>query len=446
MQLPKEFIPLAQEVVGEDQWPVFAEALNAPPVVSVRFNSKGGEEDLKSHFPALSAPVPWCKSGYYLSARPAFTLDPFLHMGLYYVQEASSMFLSQALQSYVPKTSLVLDMCAAPGGKSTLIAQHLEDEGFLVSNEFVRSRAYILSENVQKWGNHRTMVTNNSAEDFEGFRGLFDAILVDAPCSGEGMFRKEAQALTEWSLRNVDQCVERQRTILAAMWTALAPDGVLIYSTCTYNKKENEEQVRWLLETYEAEFLTLDLVPSWQVTATEFGYRFLPHKTKGEGLFLAVIRKREDGRRFKLKPMKQGLEVDKTIPLDYLKTSSSYVALTQREQSYAILKKDKALCDYLWTKLKGLHVGVPIGQMKGKTLIPAPGLALSKQLDLTKVQTYAFSLEEALNFLRCESLTLSDAPLGLLLVTYEGHPLGWVKNLGKRCNNLYDKAWRIRHL
>ena len=288
--LPVGFEEMVRDVIGVGEWDAFVEALSEEPSVSVRVNSKITDNRLQITDNSCSA-VKWCEWGRYLSERPKFTYDPMFHAGAYYVQEASSMFVWQALEQLVERDAVVLDMCAAPGGKSTAIAQYLSEEGFLVSNEYVPQRAHVLVENITKWGAPNCVVTNNAPQHFEKLKSRFDAILVDAPCSGEGMFRKDERAREEWSPANVEMCVERQREILESAWKVLKPGGVLIYSTCTFNRHENEEQVQWLIDEMEAEYLSIKIGEDWMITETERGYRFLPHKTRGEGLFMAAVRK-----------------------------------------------------------------------------------------------------------------------------------------------------------
>ena len=261
--LPTDFIENLHELLLPSEVQQLCQALETTPVTSIRLNDK---IDYLT-FECDTDEVPWHEEGYYLSERPQFTLDPLFHAGCYYVQEASSMFVENVLQQYVSRDSVVLDLCAAPGGKSTLISQFLGDEGLLVSNEVVRQRVFILSENIQKWGNGNTVVTHNQAADF-GMRlpGVFDCMLVDAPCSGEGMFRKDDGAISEWSQENVDACVVRQRKILQDAWDALRPGGILIYSTCTFNPWENEDNVAWIAETLGADVLNVAVDPLWGIT------------------------------------------------------------------------------------------------------------------------------------------------------------------------------------
>ena len=286
--LPVEFIDIMQQQLGA-QAPELFHALEQEPVTSIRLNDKIDELS----FDADIDEVPWHYDGYYLSERPQFMLDPLMHAGCYYVQEASSMLIQRALEQYVSEDSVVLDLCAAPGGKATLISQYLGAQGLLVANEVVRQRVFILSENIQKWGNGNTVVTHNAPALFgEALPNTFDCVLVDAPCSGEGMFRKDEQAIAEWSPRNVRLCVDRQRTILHDMWDALKPGGILIYSTCTFNRHECEENALWIADELGADILPLGLDPSWGITESIAGYHCYPHLVRGEGFYLCVLRKR----------------------------------------------------------------------------------------------------------------------------------------------------------
>ncbi|HEX8060200.1 MAG TPA: RsmB/NOP family class I SAM-dependent RNA methyltransferase, partial [Cyclobacteriaceae bacterium] len=272
----------------------FKKALSEEPVSSIRINRLKKPNLAGEH-------VSWCSTGIYLPERPVFTLDPNFHAGAYYVQEASSMFLEQAVKSSVDlsKPLRVLDLCAAPGGKSTHLLQLISNESLLVSNEVIRSRAMILSENIQKWGKSNVIVTNNDPKDFTELNGYFDLIVVDAPCSGEGLFRKDEDAMQEWSDENVNLCSLRQRRILADVWPALKENGVLIYCTCTYNEAENENNLKWLSEQKDIELIDLPHFPGVEKTT---GYRFMPHKVKGEGFFIAAVRKKSQERSIRLRP------------------------------------------------------------------------------------------------------------------------------------------------
>ena len=307
MELNAVFVERTRLFFGEERYARFEQALEKEPVVSIRHNGA------KMQFSDSAASVPWASDGRYLDNRPVFTADPLFHAGCYYVQEASSMFVEQVVRQLVNKPVRALDLCAAPGGKSTHLLSLLPAGSMLVSNEPVPQRAQVLAENVTKWGNSSTVVTRNDPADFAPFRNFFDFVLVDAPCSGEGMFRKDAFAVEQWSLSNVELCAKRQREILAGVWDSLRPGGLLVYSTCTFNREENEDCVEWIADELGAKPLSLETGGDWNITGslTTEGlpvYRFIPGYTAGEGLFLAVLRKDGESELFrprapKLKPV-----------------------------------------------------------------------------------------------------------------------------------------------
>src|SRR5688572_13773005 len=300
--LPKEFEDTLRGKLGES-FDHFLNSLQQPSPVSIRHNPY-------KPFNLEGEQIAWSKYGKYLRERPVFTLDPAIHAGAYYVQEASSMFLEQAITQAVDLTKplRVLDLCAAPGGKSTHLLSLLNQESLLISNEVIRSRASILSENIQKWGHQNVIITNNDPEDFSKLEGFFDVIVVDAPCSGEGLFRKDPDAMQEWSLANVDLCCKRQRRILADIWPALKTKGVLVYSTCTFNEQENEENLQWLQKQNDVEGVSLTIDKDWGIETVQVGklkgYRCYPHKVKGEGFFLSAIRKNEPQEELRIKSKK----------------------------------------------------------------------------------------------------------------------------------------------
>ena len=290
MNLPQTFVDRTRQLLGDEQYPKFEEALGIEAPVSIRPNRT------KTQLPVEGEPIPWAPSGMYLEKRPTFTFDPLFHAGCYYVQEASSMFVERVLRQYVQDPVVMLDLCAAPGGKSTLCRSVLPEGSLLVANEVMRNRSQILAENLMKWGHPDVVVTNNDPADFTGLTHLFDVILTDVPCSGEGMFRKDQVAVDEWSLENVDICWQRQRRILTDIWPALKPGGLLIYSTCTFNREEDEDNVAWIARELGADVLEVPVEDAWGITGNLVGkdfpvYRFLPHRTRGEGFFLAVLRK-----------------------------------------------------------------------------------------------------------------------------------------------------------
>ena len=308
MHLPEDFIRETQRVMGEERFIRFMEAFNEDAPTSIRLNPRtsqhrgtvprvSSEADYTGTVPSVQQ-VPWCPEGFYLPGRPQFTFDPLFHAGCYYVQEASSMFITHVLRQFVKEPVAMLDLCAAPGGKSTAAITVLPEGSTLTSNEPIRSRYQILEENITKWGYNNCSVTNLYPRDFRKKKEKFDVILCDVPCSGEGMFRKDPNAINEWSLQNVEKCWRLQREIVADAWECLNPGGILIYSTCTYNTKENEENVRWIMEEYDAEILSVPTEPSWGITGSLLEgfdapvYRFIPGFTRGEGLFMAVLRKK----------------------------------------------------------------------------------------------------------------------------------------------------------
>ena len=443
--LPVDFIESMHQQMGNEA-ELLIRALETEPITSIRLNSK---LDVLT-FDCDTDEVPWHVDGYYLSERPQFTLDPLFHAGCYYVQEASSMFLQQVLEQYVNTSSIVLDLCAAPGGKSTLISEYLGRDGLLLSNEVVRQRVFILSENIQKWGNGNTIVTHNTAEEYgERCKHLFDCILVDAPCSGEGTFRKDEQARSEWSLKAVKMCAERQRSILMDVWDALKPGGILIYSTCTFNEEENEKNVEWLAETLGADVLPIDYDPSWGITEGNMGYHFYPHKTKGEGLYICALRKHAGAvEPIKVKSPKK--EPNMSHP-EYLPVMRSWL---QHPDDWAIRYSDrfataypykyKEIIDWLSTQLTCISTGFGLGEERGKGIAPQHSLSMLKDLRKEAFPLVSLTREQALSYLRTEALVLNDVPLGLVLLTYEGVPLGFAKNVGNRMNNLYPNEWRIR--
>lgn len=456
MNLPEAFSAQTQPIFQE-QWGDFLHALTQASPVSVRVNDK-------IPYAPSDDKVAWCDAGYYLAERPLFTADPYLHAGVYYVQEASSMFLWQVLSQIIPKDSTVLDLSAAPGGKSTLISQYLGGEGLLVNNEIVRSRAYILAENTIKWGNHAVVVTNNEPKDFQKIPQFFDAVVVDAPCSGEGMFRKDAGAIDEWSEQNVQMCAARQRDILSDVWSTLKEGGVLIYSTCTYNTRENEENVRWIMEELGAEFLPINTDNFLEITVTEGGYRFFPHKTRGEGFFLAAMRKiaassesRVSSSEFRFSggvkkkfgnenKNKNAVKTDKEIEnlkMGLIHPEKWKIYFENGLISVFDAVKSEKL-DIVKKQLKVLYFGITLAEQKGRDFIPHVSLALSKQLDESRFVTAEVDYDTAIAYLRKETVFLPEAPKGFILLKYKNVPIGWVKNVGNRCNNLYPNEWRIR--
>ena len=406
-ELPLAFTDYTRQLMGAERFERYLRSFEEDTPVSIRLNPKklavGHLQLAVSH-----EPVPWCRDGYYLKQRPNFTFDPLFHAGCYYVQEAASMFLDEVIRqlavsnwplavSQEPKAKsqklTALDMCAAPGGKSTLLRAALPETTVLYSNEPVRQRASILLENVTKWGYPNHIVTNAYPRDYRKSKMKFDVILCDVPCSGEGMFRKDPATIGEWSPQNVEKCWQLQRDIISDAWTCLNDGGLLIYSTCTFNTKENEENIRWILSEFDdAEVLPIETKPEWNITGsllegfTEPVYRFIPGISQSEGLFLCALRKANHGDCPRCEK-RSGLQGDCPRDLHPLKAETIEGNLPQADLSYP----------------------------------------------------------DAMKFLRGEALVLpADTPRGIVEVCFMGHALGQVKNIGSRANNLYPKPWRIK--
>ncbi len=423
-------------------------------VSSVRFNPAKIKE-LEDAAVELESRVPWTKNGWYLTHRPVYTFDPLLHAGAYYVQDASSMFLEQALQQAAELSAplRVLDLCAAPGGKSTHIQSLLSPQSVLVSNEVIRSRAAILEENCIKWGGGNVIVTNNDPRDFSSLPGLFDVMVVDAPCSGSGMFRRDPSAAENWSPDLVNLCSQRQQRILADAWPSLKEDGILVYATCSYSVEEDEAIADWILNTLNATSVTLHLNPEWNIVTSLSAqgkaacYRFYPDKLKGEGFFLAVFRKttpagsinRISGRpKWDEVPKKEHSLLQRWLAdtgMRYITVNGSVLAMHPNTEN-------------LLLHLRSLYIryaGVLMGKLSAKDLVPEHALALSGKLSAS-IPSAPLNKEQALAYLRKEDWSLPSLTPGWNLASYKSYPLGWIKVLPNRINNYYPKEWRILKL
>ena len=384
-QLPIDFTDMARRTMGEERFDSYLKAYETDAPVSIRLNPEKAKE-----LTADGERVPWCRNAYYLPQRPNFTYDPLLHAGCYYVQEAGSMFLDTVMQQWVPDAPVVMiDFCAAPGGKSLLARTALAAGSVMFSNEPMRNRANILAENVEKWGYADHFVTNNFPRDYRRAKMIADVVLCDVPCSGEGMFRKDEATIREWSMQNVEKCARLQREIVADAWSCLADGGLFIYSTCTFNTHEDEENIQWMMDELGAEVLPVKVDAAWNITGSLLDgfsqpvYRFIPGISKGEGLFLCVLRKGG--------AWQQG---------------HSLKSLRKSQQNLNIIYCPKA------------------------------------QPDMVKVEV---NYQQAMAYLRHEAITLgADVPRGMVGICFEGHLLGLAKNIGNRANNLYPKEWKIR--
>lgn len=446
--LPEDFTARMKERLGE-RYPGWEASFAEASPVSVRLNPAKWSGDLPADR------VPWCNTGYYLAERPLFTADPWFHGGAYYVQEAASMFLEQAFRSVnLPGQALVLDLCGAPGGKSTHLLSLLRRGDLLVANEVIRSRALVLRENISQWGNPNVVVTQNDPRDFASLPPLFDMVVADAPCSGEGLFRKERAAIAEWSQNNAALCAARQKRILADAWSCLKPGGTLIYSTCTFNPAENEENVEWLVSQTEAISVEVPLLPEWNIETIHpgngvAGYQFSPDRIRGEGFFIAVVRKPGDlpdvpRSRFALRNRELASKTT-AAALDKWILPESEVAFLRRENEMDIFPAGwlRTLGD-LEKHLRIVQCGTCLASMAGEQFIPHPDLAHSLVFNPSAFPVRTVDLNEAVAFLRKENLSAETTGKGWMLVSYRGIPLGWLKNLGTRTNNYYPSERRIR--
>ncbi len=398
--------------------------------------------------------IPWTNYGYYLPSRPFFTFDPLLHGGAYYVQEASSMFLEQCLKQLVDLDDQikVLDLCAAPGGKSTHIQSLINEKSLLVSNDVIKPRVNILIENLSKWGAVNNIVTNNDPRDFARLENYFDVMVIDAPCSGSGLFRRDPDAVKEWSEEAVDMCKQRQQRILSDAYPALKQNGVLIYSTCSYSTEEDEQMCDWICEHFDVEPLQVKINSEWNIIETSGpkynapAYRFFPDRLKGEGFFIACFRKRDGEESFNNYPRKSKLSKltasEKAIVEHWIEKPSAYSLYHHEQDVFAfpeILDQELAAVHAnLYTK----KAGTRIGRLINKELIPDHELALSEIVN-AELLSISLKKEAALQYLHKEDVKFETGNKGWALVEYEGVKLGWVKLLGNRVNNYYPKRWRI---
>lgn len=449
MQLPEKFKHQVRQLVGNEA-ELFFESIQNEPQTSIRLNPFKANPNL-AHFPQ----IPWCNHAVSLSTRPSFIADPLFHAGTYYVQEASSMFLDVALKhikTQITEPIKVLDLCAAPGGKSTLILDNLSDDDLLVANEIIKTRVPILEENIVKWGRSNVVITNNDPRDFSSLHEFFDVIVVDAPCSGEGMFRKDKHAIDEWSEEHVALCASRQQRILDDILPALKPTGFLVYSTCTFNTSENEQNVIRLQNNFGMQSIQLPLCENWQVTeVTEFqnsamfAYRFYPHKVSSEGFFLACLKNNSDSLgSFTYKEPKREKNNQPWLGevSRFLQQQNQVEFVSVANEILAYPKTHFATMLALQAKLKVRLAGVKMGEiMKGK-LLPHHQLAQSIHLN-TSIPKVELNLEQALRYLRNETFPLPQLTPNIYILCYKQQALGWAKVMPNRINNYHPNNLRI---
>jgi 16S rRNA C967 or C1407 C5-methylase (RsmB/RsmF family)/NOL1/NOP2/fmu family ribosome biogenesis protein len=468
--LPEKFLESLQGIEGFDKDAFVKVHESDEQVTSVRVNpwkasmmngewsvvgngqspSNEGLSTYHSRLP-IQETVPWSQFGFYLRKRPSFTFDPLFHAGCYYVQEASSMFLEQAFKQLVDlsKPIKVLDLCAAPGGKSTHIQSLISDQSLLVSNEIIRSRNNILIDNIIKWGSNNVIVSNNDPSSFQKLEGYFDVMVVDAPCSGSGLFRKDEEAIDEWSLNNVQLCSQRQQRILADALPALKENGILIYSTCSYSKEEDEEIMDWLVEEMGMKSEKLKIKNDWNIIETSSsktnskGYRFYPDKLKGEGLFLACFQKLSPTKeqKFRTGKIEKVSAKEKSIIAPWLK-NGDHELIKDNNSFFSLPSNLVNEYSLLNVVLNVQYKGTCIGQIMKDRLVPEHSLALSTIIS-EEISFNELSYEQGIKYLQRQDVNLNTPGKGWQLVRYEGYNLGWINVLPNRINNYYPKELRI---
>lgn len=451
--LPEQFLTMLADLGLDELKTALAEG---EPCTSVRLNT--GKNVTDEDIPFKGSRIPWCNAGLYLDQRPRFTFDPALHQGCYYVQEASSMFhgyIVGKLFGNAGSPVRVLDSCAAPGGKTTGVIDSLPYGSLIVANEYVPSRAAVLRENLIKWSYPSCVVTRGDTAAFRRLKDNFDLIIADVPCSGEGMMRKDAEAISQWSTGLIRECAERQWEIVNNLWPSLKPGGIMIYSTCTFNRSEDEEMVERIISEFGAESVDIEVDPEWGIAGgidTDAScYRFMPHRLRGEGLFVAILRKPGENRGERQQSKNKTKSAKATPQLTSAKSwltdeaSSEMEIYADDDRINAFPRLHADTLRKIKKELDVIHEGVLIGNVKGRDLIPSQSLALSPCLRKDAFPTVEIDGRTAISYLSGDAITLPDGtPRGFVLLTNRQRPLGFVKNIGNRSNNLYPAPWRIK--
>ena len=443
--LPEKLLSSLEGVKGFSK-ETFVKIHNAAEqITSVRLNPLKFSETKNPPLGGGGA-VLWAEDGFYLSERPSFTFDPLFHAGCYYVQEASSMFLEQALKQTVDlsKPIKVLDLCAAPGGKSTHIQTLISKDSLLVSNEVIQSRVPVLKDNMIKWGSENVIITNNDPKDFSRLENYFDVIVVDAPCSGSGLFRRDPEAIEEWSENNVKLCSLRQQRIIADVLPALKKNGILIYSTCSYSREEDEDICKWMDGKFQIANFKIQINPDWKIVESPYGYRFWADKLKGEGFFLACFQKKDGNDYSSVKTKNKPALLNKK-EIAIIETWIGKKAMQYFRRNDIIYAIPENLCgdfSFLTEHLRVQYAGVAVGEIIRDKLIPHHALAMSNLLH-DSIPCVRVNYETAIDYLKKKEIKIQASGKGWHLVEFEGHNLGWINVLPSRINNYYPKELRI---
>lgn len=451
--LPEQFVETMRRELGCETGEALCRALDEAPTISLRINTRKTASE-----PYAGERIPWSRDGRYLSQRPEFTLDPSLHAGAYYVQEPSSQFVGHILSSEPLQGACVLDMCAAPGGKTTIYSTLVGDDGLVVANEINRTRSLALADNVRRWGLGNVLVTSNEPRHVAAFEEWFDVVAVDAPCSGEGMFRKTDEARTEWNPRAAEICAARQREILAEAWRTLRPGGILLYSTCTFNRTEDEDVVAWAQSQWHdmlEPMSDIECHDAWGIARSRIGafqtFRFMPHRARGEGFFAAAARKKGDRSEavHRARPKSRRrifAPADKRTAEELQRWVAEPDAMTFRtvgDTLYGYRTSQLPDIAALSETLSAVYSGVAMGQMFKQRLRPDHALALYVGLNSDALPRVEVDRTTALDYLRRHDIAAGIFEEGFNAVTYDGLAIGFVKRIGGRCNNLYPKDLRI---
>lgn len=444
-ELPREFAARMQGQLG-DAAQAFFDALEEPSPVSIRLHHLKGRS-----LYACADPVPWCPLGCYLESRPAFHLDPHWHGGAYYVQEASSMILDYALTSLIQNKEprIWVDLCAAPGGKTGILASHMGPGDVLLANEVVGTRRAILRENLTKAGYQNIFI---SGEPSSSFREPFaDVMLIDAPCAGEGMMRKDPEAIHQWMPSLVQQCSTLQRQLVSESVRALRNGGYLIYSTCSYSPDENLNNVKHFVSTYGLDPVPLHFPKTWGIETLEQngieGYQLFPHRVRGEGLFIAVLQK-EDASDTSSPTSKKVVQAFEPMPawLDDALTNTDHYRVRKNSISHQIIQASATVKanELLMLFPKAELIG-EAGERKGKDYVPSHFIAMSG-IATQSFGTLQLDYSTALDYLQRATDSLpNDGHPGWHLVSFDGTMLGWVKRIAQGWKNHYPMSWRLRN-